>query len=505
MERHYYKCTFLSDIILNESSATEGHSKTLDYISGSNFLGIIAIEYESFANQAYKIFHSGNVHFGDAHLMINGKRSLKKPVSWLYEKMDINYRTIYVHHLIDDAMRKDFYKKSKQLKTITPGFFITEDTNIFSEKINHTYSMKSAHDFDNRKSKEGAMFGYDALNKGSEWIFFIDGNEKNINSIEKYLIGEKRIGRSKSAQYGSVNIQKLSSYQNFVTSEKKALDYNGNKILLVYFDSCAIFFDKYHQPTYIPSEKNLLLEEGLKINWKLSQIKTRNYATWNSQRKTRDYDRVCIDKGSVIAVNINDNFNFEAYCKKVQFGMGLFKNEGLGQVIINPSFLIKTKKNAVLDYKMIHKNEQASLQQVKSFVPQGENDQLIISQLEAIALENRNQAKVLEAINTFLNEKATKKMNNIKSSQWGQIRSLAMRSNSKDELIDLLFNEDEKNIENQGFLVHGKAYDNWRPHKDFFKDTIKNLNIDDDDDYVIQFVINVSSEMAKRKSMRGEQ
>lgn len=37
-----FKCTLLSDVILNQKAATEGPNQTLDFIPGSNFLGIVA-------------------------------------------------------------------------------------------------------------------------------------------------------------------------------------------------------------------------------------------------------------------------------------------------------------------------------------------------------------------------------------------------------------------------------------------------------------------------------
>lgn len=37
-----FKVTFLSDIVLNASSNTEGNIEILDYITGASFLGMVA-------------------------------------------------------------------------------------------------------------------------------------------------------------------------------------------------------------------------------------------------------------------------------------------------------------------------------------------------------------------------------------------------------------------------------------------------------------------------------
>ena len=59
-----------------------------------------------------------------------------------------------------------------------------------------------------------------------------------------------------------------------------------------------------------------MLLEGGRINWEKSQILTKSFAPWNYTRKTRDADRVCIDKGSVIIVE-NANISPVEYAEKV--------------------------------------------------------------------------------------------------------------------------------------------------------------------------------------------
>ena len=37
-----FKCKLISDIVLSQNTATEGSQKTLDFIPGSSFLGLVA-------------------------------------------------------------------------------------------------------------------------------------------------------------------------------------------------------------------------------------------------------------------------------------------------------------------------------------------------------------------------------------------------------------------------------------------------------------------------------
>ena len=74
----------------------------------------------------------------------------------------------------------------------------------------------------------------------------------------------------------------------------------------MYFESRTAFIDENGNPTFKPTTEDLKLKHG-SINWEKSQILTNSYAPWNGKRKTRDFDRVFIDKGSVIVVDSIDN------------------------------------------------------------------------------------------------------------------------------------------------------------------------------------------------------
>jgi hypothetical protein len=85
MKKTYqYKCTLLSDVILTSMANTEGYKESLNYISGTKFMGIIAKKYNNYTSQKkIDIFHNGIVHFGDAQPMIDEKETtFKVPFSW---------------------------------------------------------------------------------------------------------------------------------------------------------------------------------------------------------------------------------------------------------------------------------------------------------------------------------------------------------------------------------------------------------------------------------------
>ena len=66
-----------------------------------------------------------------------------------------------------------------------------------------------------------------------------------------------------------------------------------------------------------------------------TQIRISNFAPYNGARATKDYERACINKGSVIALK-----NLSAkQIATLKNGVGAYLSEGFGEVLINPWFL----------------------------------------------------------------------------------------------------------------------------------------------------------------------
>ena len=61
MKTLQFRITLLSDVILNQKSATEGSNSTLDFIPGNCFLGIVAsrLYTKVTPEEALDLFHNG--------------------------------------------------------------------------------------------------------------------------------------------------------------------------------------------------------------------------------------------------------------------------------------------------------------------------------------------------------------------------------------------------------------------------------------------------------------
>ena len=154
-------------------------------------------------------------------------------------------------------------------------------------------------------------------------------NDSLADEIKNALVGKKRVGRSRTAQYGLVEIEEC----NYV--EVESCMPIGNTVA-VYADGRLIFIDEYGLPTFQPSAEQLGLPEDAVILWKKSQIRTFQYAPWNYQRQCFDADRCGIEKGSVFVVDVS---NCKENPELKSHYVGSYNNEGFGKVIYNPAFL----------------------------------------------------------------------------------------------------------------------------------------------------------------------
>lgn len=474
MKKIAYNCKLLSDTVLSSKAASEGNSEPLDYIPGSKFLGIVSKIYdEKNTQKTLDIFHNGTVRFGDAHLCCDEERSLKVPASWFHIKGENLTNDKYLHHKLQGTtMLKKFVEDGTQLKQARSGYF-TEEKLL---SVENSFSIKTAYDRDNKRSAESQMFGYFALKAGTEWIFYIEyDNEQYIEVVEKELIGKKRIGRSRSAQYGLAKISKIGE----VETGKRKIQPDG---ICIYAESNLCFYDEDGRNTLQPTAKQLNLPENSEILWEKSQIRTRNYQTWNRKRYNRDADRQIIVKGSVFVVDLKQEIDTDKFSK----GIGSHLSEGFGKVLINPVFLMSATEKLNLN---LEKPENQNPKEIFTYAEKGENDDVLISFLQKQASLKNSGFNIDKKVNEFAEANISRYME-ISASQWGQIRKYAKYSANNETLMDLLFDEQV------GFLYHGQSENIWR--KSERRTKLKKAVDAISDNYKFEFVTKLASVMAKQ-------
>lgn len=482
-----FKCTLKSDVIINQRSATEGLQDTLDFIPGGNFLGIVARElYGQLSSEnALKLFHSGAVRFGDAHPLCDNRRSLRVPASMFYPKFGNAKTECYIHHAIPSFEDQSEEFRCKQLKQCRSGFCAFQEEVGVEIEIKKTFTLKSAYDKNRRRSKDEALFGYDSIDEGTIYCFEVECTDavpvECIDRIRKSLVGEKRVGRSKSAQYGLVEIAAMDSAP-YTESLSVAVD----GLVTVYADGRLIFLDEETGfPTCLPTVEQLGVTGG-QIRWEQSQIRTFQYAPWNGKRQAYDSDRCGIEKGSVFVVE-------NAISPVDSQYVGVYNNEGFGKVIYNPDFLKADTKTGKALYRFCKANEAD-----QTVIATALDGDVFLRYLARQKEKKTIQIGVYEIVNDFIRDKGSKLFGGSSSgeafaSQWGAIRNIAMQYAEKEELINKI---DE-------FLSKGIAKDKWadRGRKKALDEFMSSDTFTEENAQLA--IINLAAEMAKKCSKNG--
>lgn len=504
MKTLQFKCKLLSDVILNQRAATEGNQESLTFIPGNCFLGIVAKDYMSFPiKEQTEIFHSGHVRFGDAHPASKEAktRSLHIPASLFYPKLKSLGEESYIHHFYSRSDDKNGTQgQPQQLKQCREGYYEFAENEANAVDSQKSFAIKSAYDRTLRKSKDSQMFGYEGLEKGSEFYFSVEIDDEALAPIiEEKLTGRKHVGRSKTAQYGLIEITK-GSFQE-IPSAPSLFSINGNSYITVYADGRLIFLDETGTATFQPTAQMLGLNG--EIDWEKSQIRTFQYAPWNGKRQTRDADRVGIEKGSVFVVKLHE----PPTGSQLPSYVGNYNNEGFGKVIYGWNLLQKAGENGQTDLQLSHKTKaQATETRALEGTP-------LLAFLARKKHKSSSSVYIYEQVNHFVKMYKPLFSQGKFSAQWGAIRNIALQNSTMDKILLELFDKTElkkrvasptdsstQQIKERGYIAHGIKKKDWenKQRGKILREFIEQMgNSQEYGDLSQRALVNLASEMAK--------
>ena len=144
-----------------------------------------------------------------------------------------------------------------------------------------------------------------------------------------------------------------------------------------------------------------------------------------------------IEKGSVIALKNASNEDINI----LKNGIGGYLNEGYGEVLINPSFLLKEGSFS------LNKTEK---KEVKLDIQKEKVDDVLISFL-GNKKESKNKTYTLgEEVQEFIEDNKAK-FEKISKSQWGQIRMLVQFNQKNRDYVEKI----------KDFITHGTSKKQW--------------------------------------------
>ena len=478
----YFKCTLLSDVVLSQTSATSGPQTTLDFIPGSCFWGIVANGlYKEKSGLLYDILYSGNVRFGDAHPSWGIIRGLRMPASFYYPKDTDVFRPegekseVYVHHKIK-VMPEDV-----QLKQCRSGFVVVDEKSVRKVDTDTDVAVKTAWDRKSRTVAKSQLFTYESLRQGLEMLFSVEvsdnASESCAEHIVRHLSGRRNVGRSRSAQYGLVEITQIRADQ--YGSYNVNLEKSSDGRYVVYADSRLIFLDDMGLPHFRPSPKELGFAEGARILWEESQVRTFSYSSFNAFRRAHNSDYTGIEKGSVFVVSSPEPPHGDGW-------IGSFRTEGFGHVLYNPSFLVETDDDGKSTYSFLKGRAPVS----KRHVDLTGVEETLYEWLSSEKKKDDVMSDIFRTSNSMRNY-----FNSAASvSQWGQIRQIAIASSSYEDMKATIEEYISKGISSKYW--QGKS---GKELKDFLEVTVPELCSQVDiDRYGPMAVVNLASVMIKK-------
>ena len=329
-QRQRFRLDLEQDAIFSLTAASAGGHRSLDHIPGAVLRGVVGQHYVSFGDDAWEVFHSGAVCFGNAYpLSPDGHPTLPVPLSWRADKTGTPS--------VDLAKAEANAETREDIR----GAFV--DRTGLLVKTQLRYRQKTALDRTGHgRPRQGALFGYASLARGQSFWFDLtfsrdvsaDLRQRIIRSLTEAPV---RLGRSRGAEYGRARVALLPA-----PPPPWPLNETIGKHVSVYLAADLA-------PPFLEGAGPDAALFGLPKQWSLvaerSFLRTRAYAPFNGAWSLFDQDRQVWEKGGVVTFAVDDGDRprlselLTTARRASAAGVGLFRAEGLGQVLIEPWLL----------------------------------------------------------------------------------------------------------------------------------------------------------------------
>jgi len=431
MKRLSFKATLLEDTAVSADPTSTGGHKSLNYIPGIKFLGVVARQYEAFGPAAWDVFHSGAVRFSDAHPLHGGARSLPLAKNWTDAPFEFDLEN----------------ENDPNLKEARGAFFA--GGKVIQPRMRRRQKTANSRQY-RGAVLQSAFFDLNALAAGQEFAFNVSldlGQETHASAILAALCdGPITVGRSRSAEFGLLKCEPLEA------SEEQSLGLSeGSNSLDIY---CAADIDlgfagKIDAGFFgLPSDWDLVKKHSF--------LRTRNIPHFNAHRKLFTTQHTVLEKGSVLRFE-GPSLNDEARAKLETIqssGVGHNRAMGFGELMFSPSFLTAAPK---ISHRVAATSTAPS---PSDALFQGAQSRAQVSDIEVDARDTvRKITAAFKRPFDLAREEAGVSADSLKSlfparSQWGRIRTLVQGSNSRAEWQDGLFGTD-------GIATSGQSRGAW--------------------------------------------
>lgn len=331
--------TLVDDVVLSARPANEGGHESLDYIPGAALLGAVAHRlYGTLERrEAWQVFHSGALRFGDGVPLSAGQPCWPMPLCWHHAKgVEVEVDERLIAAAIGTPAQLLVRDPRTQPKQLRDGHVRIDGLVARPAK---SLRMKTALDPATGRIAESQLFGYESLNAGQAFAARIEADAELPEALWQRVTGlfgqprELLLGRSRSAEYGRVRAVASSSLALNPASGSAS---PGRLVLWCLSDLALL--DDFGQPTLHPAPGHFGLDRG-RIDWENTFLRFRHFASWNAWRQAYDLQCQVIRRGSVITlIDIEPPLSAAEHAR-IAAGVGLHPEQGLGWVSVNPALL----------------------------------------------------------------------------------------------------------------------------------------------------------------------
>ncbi|MCP5517578.1 MAG: hypothetical protein H7A45_10020 [Verrucomicrobiales bacterium] len=345
----------LEDVILSARAATTGGHDCLDYLPGSVLLGAAAGRLFKEPGFGPEVFLSGKVRFGDG-LPVASDDHLAWPVplSFHFIKQE-GPEGKPISGLTDTRLAAEKRARDKhQAQQFRTGHVTPDGRRI---ELEGDYLLKTRLDREKfGRPRDRQLFEYETLHAGARFLASIEWDENDpalaaqvARIVQSLTTPGVRLGRSRSGQFGAVEITLAKAPPEFPSSADHGVP------------APEVDAPKHPLHFYLASDLALAGAEGTRLTpragdfgldektWHFvpdrSFLRTRRYSPWNTFHAARLTERQVLVRGSVLTFARNDDGEpspeeIAAVRAVLRARVGDHCEEGLGWVVLNPGFVL---------------------------------------------------------------------------------------------------------------------------------------------------------------------
>ncbi len=455
-----------TDMVFSATPATEGGHHALGYVPGQAIWGAFAARVYADAKhkaRAFDLVHSGKVRFSPAYPATEGgEPAFPWPQCLQHPKHEGATRDgNHLRRPVWNTLNGSLARQGTRVQTEAPKARFISTAGVIARSVRGERG-KSAIGAGDRRVANAQFFQYEHLREGATWISWVEADNLDDERLAADLLGRApiRLGRSKRREYGgAVTVAELGS----AVSIGMAGSAGGREVVLWCLSDLAIL-DRNGMPNLAPEGSDLgIAGFSGTLSRTVSLISTRRFAPYNTYLRARDREMTVIEAGSVLVYSTDVPVPTAAFAQ----GVGQWRERGLGRVLVNPPLLDRAATWPRDVYWAASKANQHAEPAVGTTL---EANTALLAMLSVRASRHTDAKRIADAAQAIAarlerdQRGASLTGNEVPAaSQWSRVADVVIEAAGVDDLVTLLFDEEECRRKKTRAICAGPGTREWEP------------------------------------------